>query len=97
VGLEKYLQYFQMSKAARSTPKCMEVEKKCLELLREKCGISCADAEAQSTMDSKRKRFLKNKKGGEGEFVPVAKKMVLTLCEVDDSDEEEEPVGAQAV
>jgi hypothetical protein len=96
-GLEKYIQYYQMSKAARANPKCMEVEKKCLELLRNKYGISCPDAEAQSTMEAKKKRFLKNKKGGEGEFVPVANKMVLTLCEVDDSDEENEVMEAEEV
>jgi hypothetical protein len=97
VGLEKYLQYYQMSKAARADPKCMEVEKKCLELLRNKYGISCPDAEQQSNMEARKKRFLKNKKGGEGEFVPVAKKMVLTLCAVDDSDEEKEMMEAEEV
>lgn len=86
-GLELFNRYVKMNEDARKDANCEQVEKDCLQKLREKNGIVASNAEEHIRQKNQQKNA--KKRGNTDAPMPPAKKVVRTLEEVDSSDDDD--------
>jgi hypothetical protein len=86
-GLEKFNHYVQINTNARNDANCEQVEKDCLQKLREKQGIVASNAEEHIRQKNHQKNA--KKRGNTDAPMPPAKRVVRTLEEVDSSDDDD--------
>jgi hypothetical protein len=92
-GLTQFIKYREMNKLARKDPNTARIEQDCLASLRKKKGIVGKDASEQARMKEAQKRA--RKRGAGEEPVARAKKIIRTVEDDVDSDNDDEFVGSE--
>jgi hypothetical protein len=87
-GLEIFNQYVKTNEEARKQDFCLQVEKRCLQMLRDREKIEANNPEDHNKAKSRQKSA--KKRGNENAPMPPTKKIIRTLQDVESSDEEKD-------
>lgn len=87
-GLEIFNQYVATNLDARKQDFCLQVEKRCLQMLRDREKIEANNPEDHNKAKSRQKNA--KKRGNDDAPMPPTKKIIRTLQDVESSDEEKD-------